>query len=749
MRYICYKKYRLGGRMKREKIGLPILLFLILLLMTGCGKTPKISTSDKQQDVEGRIQWSVSHSPMSEQFEMAAIDDGKIYACRYGEGSLIISVFATDTAELINDYEIPEVTELKSISINSSKQICILCSTENGDVLWKVHPNGEVSSIEDIEVENLGLFPSLKDFYADSNGYYYLWYEMSVPCAEVYEDGEEDIYTALDRIYVKDQQMNTIIYEEVPDSYGNRLLSLVFDEDGIPMLLAKDEEGCYVRRVRTADGEKFEAERLETGQSLDLEYSSIFSYTKNGLLYIREGALYLYHMSDSLNEKLLDLAAAGIREEDIIYLGKRDGTIEIIDNYRGFQQSEYTAIKEGEDQRIQLTLGVMTLHPETRETIASFNRYQNEITIDPIVYVDDYDYNAGYEKLTLDIIQGKAPDLISVDGIEYGSLANAGAFTDLYMFMQQDTELNAENLISSVLNVYEMEGHLYTIAPAFRIYTMWGAGSVVEGRKGCNLEKMIQILQDNGGDINSIYGFSADENPLTTLCAFSMDKFVNWNDGTCNFTGKEFQQILRFVKEYKGKYHESIYEDVRNGDLLFTLGLITSVEDYRLESELYGENVQFIGYPTENGSGSAVFFAGEEIAINSKSKYQEEAWKFVKYLVKNGYDGLGTGFPLMKDQFELMLNESLNEAVIDGERTAKKYYSERDVVSILVFKCEPEDVEAIRELVDSVSDKFRYHTEIQKIIDEEVGAYLNDQKSMEEVCSIIQNRVQLYVDEKR
>lgn len=737
------------NKTKLMKISLSIILFLVLMSMTGCGKEPQINTSGEQKDIVETISWNVSHSPMSEQYEAATIDHDKIYACRYGEEGLIISVFAIDTVELTKTYKIPDVTEFKSISINSSGQICIFGSTEDGNVLWKVDPNGEIGTIENIEVENLGLFPSLKNFYADSNGYYYLWYEMSVPCAEVYEDGEEDVYTDLDRIYVKDQQMNTIIYEEVPDSYKNKLLSLAFDEDGIPVLLARDEEGYYVRRVRIAEGETYDAIRLETSEFNELEYSSIISYTQNGLLYIQDGALYLYHMTDSLNEKLLDLATVGIWKDDIIYLGMRDSTIEIIDNYKGFRQSEYTAIKKGKDQRIQLTLGVMTLQPKTQEIITTFNRYQNEVTIAPIVYVDGYDYDAGYEKLTMEVIQGKAPDLICVDGIEYESLANAGAFADLYMFMRQDAELNAEKLVSSVLNVYEMEGHLYTIAPAFRIFTMWGAGSVVDGRKGCNLEEMIQILQDNGGDINSIYGFSADEKPLTTLCAFNMDNFVNWSDGTCDFTGSEFQQILSFVKEYKGKYHESMYNDIQSGDILFTLGLITSVEDYRLASELYGENVQFIGYPTVNGTGSAVFFAGDEVAINSKSQYQEEAWKFVKYYVQNGYNGTGTGFPLVKEQFDKMLEESMDEVIEDGESTAKIYYSEWDVISIFVFKCEPKDVDAVRELVDGVSDKFKYNVEIQRVIDEEVGAYLQDQKNMEEVCSIIQSRVQIYLDEKQ
>lgn len=736
--------------MKKGKISLSVILFTIVMLVTGCGKVNAVTDFNSPKDAAGTIQWNVSHSSMLEQYEAAAIRDGKIYAYKYGEDGINISVFVTDTVRQVASYEIPGVIEVKSISINASGLICLFGSTKNGNALWQVESNGDIGIIEGIEVENLGELPVLKNFYADNNGYYYIWYEMSVPCAEVYENGEEDIYTRLDRIYVKDQQMNTIIYEEVPDSYNNKLLSFAFDENGIPVFLAKDEEGYYVQEIRTTNREEYKPRRLETGELMNLEGDSVIAYTQDGLLYIREGSLHLYHMSEARDEKLLELASVGILEEDIIYLGKNGSTIEIIDNYKEFGWSEYTTIVEGNSQKIQLTLGVMTLQPAMRDLIASFNRYQNEVTIEPVIYAEDKDYDAGYEKLTLDIIQGKGPDLISVYGLESENLAKIGAFCDLYMFMQEDEELKEENFVSSVLHAYEIEGNLYTIAPTFRIYTMWGGSSMVEGKKGVNWEKMIQMLQNHGGDINSIYGFSADENVLTTLCALNMDKFIDWSGRSCDFTGDEFKQIVDFAKQYEGKSFESLYTAIQNGDILLTLGLITSVEDYRLESELYGENVQFIGYPTESGTGTATLFSGDELAISSGSEYQQEAWSFVKYFMKNGYNG--QGFPVMKDQFDTVLNETMHEIFINenGEesRVVKKNYREKDIINIQIYKCEPEDVAAIRDLVESISGKFQYHTEIQKIIDEETVAYFQGQKELGVVCETIQNRVLLYVSEE-
>lgn len=743
--------------MKKGKLSLSVLLFVILLSMTGCGKDNPIHSFDRQQAAEGMeetVSRNVLHFPMLEQYESATIAGGKIYACCYGERGMEVCVYAADTMEQTDSYGIPDMTEVKSISVDASEQICIFGSTENGDALWKISPNGEISTIEDIEVEELGSWPQLKNFYADSNGFYYLWYEMGVPSNEVYEDGEEGVYTSLDRIYVKDQQMKTIIYEQVPGSRNNRLVSLFFDEDGIPMMLAKNEDWYYMQRVRTEDREEYEPSRLEMDidEFYDLETSGIIAYTQNGLLYTKDGSLHLYHISDSRDEKLLELAGAGIFEEDIIYLGMRGSTIEIIDNYKGFEQSEYTVVEEGEPQRTRLTLGVMMLDSNMRKLIAEYNRYQNEVTIEPIVYMEGYNYKAGLEKLKMEVIQGKAPDLMDVSGLGYESLAKAGAFVDLYTLMQKDAGVDAEDFVSSVLKAYEVDGQLYTIAPAFMIHTMWGSGSMIEGQKGIRLEEMIQMLKKNGGDINSIYGFSADESVLTTLCTYNMDRFIDWDDGTCDFTGKEFQQVVNFAKEYEELPRGSIYEDIQSGDILLTIGMIACVEDYRIQSEMYGEKIQFVGCPTEKGSGSAVAFLGDEIAINSKSKYQEEAWEFIKYFMQKGYDN--SGFPVAKEQYEAFLDESLNEDVIMDEngkksRIAKKSYSERNKDPIYVYKCEPEDVEVIRDLVDSVSVKFQYNLDIQKIIDEEVGAYLQDQKSMEDVCAIIQNRVQLYLDERQ
>ena len=77
---------------------------------------------------------------------------------------------------------------------------------------------------------------------------------------------------------------------------------------------------------------------------------------------------------------------------------------------------------------------------------------------------------------------------------------------------------------------------------------------------------------------------------------------------------------------------------IEEGEILLTIGRISSVADYQIEDKLYG-GVNFVGYPTLEGSGTALGLMGEELAINARSGHQELAWDFVKYYMQNGYWG--------------------------------------------------------------------------------------------------------------
>lgn len=329
--------------------------------------------------------------------------------------------------------------------------------------------------------------------------------------------------------------------------------------------------------------------------------------------------------------------------------------------------------------------------------------------------------------------------------MDWEMLASKGLWADLYDFMEQDEECRKDMLMPNVAEAYELGGHLYCIAPSFRIHTMWGGESVVQGRYGVSFPELAQILRDNGKDVNAIYGIFTDVSVLRELCTMEMDEFIDWHNGTCNFEGDAFKEVLEFAKEYGEDNTEgTLLDRIREGKILMSAGMLYSVADYQLEKELYGEEVNFIGYPVRNGTGTAVSFCGSPLAIYANGENADAAWQFVKYFLLNGYDG--NGFPVIREQFDAKMLQDMEPL---KDNLPRKTYSDRYNGYIMVYEASQEDVDTVRELIEMADRKFQFHPEIQNIISEEAEAYFAGQKSLEEVTALIQNKVSLYLEEHR
>lgn len=365
-------------------------------------------------------------------------------------------------------------------------------------------------------------------------------------------------------------------------------------------------------------------------------------------------------------------------------------------------------------------------------------------------------YEEAIERLKLDVVSGKAPDIIEVSDSYLSLLAQKGVFADLYTFMEKDKECSKDMLVENILELYEKDEHLYNISPAFYLYSMWGSSSVVQGRHGISLEDLQTLLEENGQDMNAIYGFYADESTLSTLCTFGMDELIDWEEGTCDFEGEYFADLINFAKEYDAakavrEKSGSVIARARNGEILFSGGMINSVADYQVQEEMFGVDLDIIGYPTAKGSGTAANFWGAQLAINATSEHQEEAWEFVKSFVLNGYNEMG--FPIVETQFEAKMQEAMKTEYVLSEdgvtelEIPKGGFSTTDG-DVTVYAASEEDVEVIRWMVENASQRMQKYTEIQDIIDEEAQAYFKGQKSLKETASTIQNRVTLYLQEQ-
>lgn len=724
----------------------------VILLLTSCGYQEEITESTNQNEQNQPEQktdssWQDSRIALNKCFTGVVIKNDLLYGYGVENGSAIIVIYDLLSGGILQEIELLDAAAVQSIAVDGQGNIYVLGTAVEGSEFWKITGEGEIRLLGQLELEDVDEAINItpKGICVDAADHIYLWYEMGVPANIFYEDELPDVYSMADRIYVIDNDLKTLYYGQVPDSKGTQLKDFYLDEKGNPILLIKDTEGLYLQGLREDDP----ILRVDSDMDfLRMDYE-VFSLKEEGFIFRSGSTLYQYSFSGRECKKILELTAYGIFPEDILYLDLRDEAVEIVDNYRKGGYSEYTQLKMGENEKCILRLGALQISDKLEQIVTEFNRFQNDIRIEVVDYYEEDRLEGGLEQLKLDIVKGTAPDILDVSRIDYPFLAAKGALADLYEYMEQDEACSRNMLMENVLRAYEVNGKLLGIAPAFQLYSMWGKNSITGGRCGVTVQEMRELLETQGKDINAIWGFSADEPVLTTLCTLEMDQFVDWEKGTCDFEGESFAAVLEFAAEYAGYATDDFLTDVRKENIVLSVGVIDSVAKLQLEKEIYGGDINFIGYPTVKGTGTAVGFRGSELAINAGSEKKDEAWRFVRYYLLNGYKG--NGLPICKEQFEEAMSTSMEkEYAINGEDQYEipKLTWGSGGNYIEIYAADLETVSAIKELAAGAEYKFQYHTAIQAIINEEAESYFAGQKTTKEVAAVIQNRVSLYLQEQ-
>ena len=758
-----------------RKIKMVIAYMLMLSFLTSCsqmadssrpqditdasvgGDTTTNDETGKHSQESGISSWQADYLTLMNRYDMAVAAD-KIYGCFYQGNQVILESIDRQTGAVDNTFTLSGASYLSGMVADKAGNVYILGNQGENSGLWKITCDGQLQDFSEMELEDTeeALDISPKGIFTDQRGYLYLWCGMEIPRIEMAGVYETKVYYSVDRIYVKDQEFHSVFYQEIDNVQGTQVLNFQVPEDNSPIFVMLDSEGIYTQTMDVKNGTLEKETRLEGMEDF---VADCFIYgmdhvspTDNGFLFCQGNDLYELRYDTQEVEKILGLATYGIYASDVLYLAKNKDAIELIDNYRGSESSEYITLVPGKSEKQVLTLGVTMTLQNMEQVVTEFNRRSNEYRVEIIDYYSKAgNYDDGFEQLKLDVVTGKAPDIIDVSSIDYDMFAEKGVLADLYEFMQEDEECRADMLMPSVLKAYESNGHLYSIAEAFQLYSMWGYGDMIGGQSGVTFGELFQILENSGKDLNAVYGFSADEPVLTRLCTVSMDEFVDWDTRTCTFDGDYFKEILKFAKEYTGNYTGGTYpERIHKREIVMTVGIISSVSAYQMEKNFYGGDIDFIGYPVTEGSGTAVSFRGSSLAINAAGKNQKGAWEFVKYNLLQGYNG--QGFPVVKERFQEVIEAAMEDdyelnELGESQKNPKEVYSTGGGEYFFVYAATQEEVDAVVKLVEGASNKVKIHSAIQNIINEEAAAYFSGQVGLDRTAEVIQNRVTVVLEE--
>ena len=357
-----------------------------------------------------------------------------------------------------------------------------------------------------------------------------------------------------------------------------------------------------------------------------------------------------------------------------------------------------------------------------------------------------------YESLTdlYNAILTKDPiDLIDLSGLNIQKLASRGLFEDLAPYVDQSEMFDRSDFVDGILDVYTLSNTLVGIPSAFRLRTVVGNGAQLENKTGLTLEELF-LTSDLYPGVKTFDGVTKEE-MMQYLMMFNEDTFIDRDTGTCHFDSEIFKEVLEYVSQFpdsteNGREEKSLPTKIQNGEVLFAIAEMNTYDIFQEYVGMFGENAACVGFPTVDGSGGHILFTGDAYAIAAVSEHKEAAWNFIEEFLAQEKSEFY--YATHYTEFSTLIS-TLNEKAEDymeGDRFPMRIYD--DGWTFQYHALTWDEVNVMLELIPDAMPFFSVENdEIIKIINEEAPAYYSGQKGIDHVVSVIQNRIQLYVNE--
>lgn len=575
-------------------------------------------------------------------------------------------------------------------------------------------------------------------------------------------DAEGNIYISLDNsMYVLDNEGK----EKFKVDFDNWINGMFVTSDGQVIVMYYNDQ--YDMEIAPVDlNTKTVGTPLENLPSMDGNSSNNIYPASDGKLYVVGSTkLFLYDMNTQTSEEILDWIACDINTNNLAgFAVLDDGSFVAVSTTYDYSDEdtevtiELATIKKvpasSVKQKKNVTLAMLYMNYNMREHVIKFNRTNEEYRINIKTYVDDDSSNweDAQTQFQADVASGTAGDFFVADGnISVDNLIAKGALADLSGLIDKDEVLNRDDFISNILDILSVDGKLYCVAESFYINTLVGKTSDVGTGKSWSFKDVVELVKSHPD--SQLMQYVTKTDGLSTMVMYSMDSFYNSETGECKFDSEDFISLLELCNTFPKEYDydsgesESTASLLRSGKVLLTSVNMSSFSDIQMYPALYGEPVNFIGFPTNSGSGSVVGF-NNRFCVAAKSKNKEGAWAFIRsFLLPDNQNKLDWNLPVNKAAFEQKIADAMKEQDDNGGVTNSTWWY--DDVEITIGPLTEEDAQAVRDMVYNATTEATYDQQLMNIITEEAEYYFNGEKSAQEIAGIIQSRAQLYIDENR
>ncbi len=439
----------------------------------------------------------------------------------------------------------------------------------------------------------------------------------------------------------------------------------------------------------TAFTKLFAENEVNLARNVTSSYTALFlaGDEKDSLFFADSRGIYRYAFGGSVVEQIADGNLNSLNSPDIAFLDMAKDSqgrfyLVVSDYSSGSEAARILRYEYSKD---------VAAVPDTELTVYSLreNRFMQQAAAIfqkkyPDVYLnletgmtgeDGVTTTDALKTLNTEIMAGKGPDILVLDGIPEDTYVEKGMLADLSSILAKAQE--TDGILENILNPYkEEDGSIYSMPVKFAVPVM--AGHKEDLEKITDLASLADLVEAHQSEyellnrmpMSQVY---SPELLLTDLADVSAGAWIT-EEGIINEEAlreylaqayRMYQPTREMIEDALGE--EQIYyfydrvemqygisaSEVINGQFILSLGRLYSTGEMAniYSSEKYDDSIKAKLW---NGQEENCFIPIQTIGISSKAREKEAAEKFVEFLFsKEGQEvGQSGGIPVNKAVFE-------------------------------------------------------------------------------------------------
>lgn len=488
-------------------------------------------------------------------------------------------------------------------------------------------------------------------------------------------------------------------------------------------------------KLNSQDGLQLAAEIKAEGL---IRRKCVTCFDDRTLLYANQDGLYRCSYDASDTQELFLWAENGVNMDALTSIIKMqvqpNGDIEILFRY----EQDYTYLRlKLTDEKEPVTELVFAVGESNRRNyqnaVADFNREHSDCQIRMTAYEES-------SKLLTELTAGKGPVLIDTNLISFADNGELWECLDSAM-----AGWNLEDvLLKKTLSGGQIDGKQYGLSFYWQLISF---ATVSYRDESWNYESFLKYLNENN-NLDMLYEEQSPEGFMTWFLSRGLDEslFLDAEAGKAYFDSEQFAEAAALARRLAAERQRADdmeqVERIRQGSCLGEFVYLYYASAIAYYDARLGEAVNYVGFPGRDGSCHYISMEAPVVIRKTASdKEKDAALLFLRGLLEKDVQAdlvKKFGFSVRKDVFEEQLKNVEDEVtyIIEGEKV---------LLSV--------DKEHIKDRIFSLYDKAEPYPSmpdgIGSALAEELQEYFHGVKRPEEVQKVLQNRVQLYLNERK